>query len=74
VAVRDGEIDGILLSGDFFVEPAGAWTALQDALVGTEHNDDAVLQVVKRQLSGVDAPGIDAADVAAAVMATPQQA
>jgi hypothetical protein len=39
-----------------------------------EHDDDAVLQVVKQQLSGVDAPGIDAADVTAAVMATPQQA
>ena len=74
VAVRDGEIDGIVLSGDFFIEPAEARVALQDALVGVEHSDDAVLQIVKQQLSGVDAPGIDAADVAAAVMATPQQA
>jgi len=73
VAVRDGEIDGIMLSGDFFIEPAEARAALQDALVGVEHNDDAVLQVVKQELSGVDAPGIDAADIAAAVMATPQQ-
>jgi lipoate-protein ligase A len=74
VAVRDGEIDGIVLSGDFFIEPAEARVALQEALVGVEHNDDAVLQIVKQQLSGVDTPGIDAADVAAAVMATPQQA
>jgi lipoate-protein ligase A len=74
VAVRDGNIDGIMLSGDFFLEPAEARGVLQDALVGVEHDDDAVLQVVKQQLSGVDAPGIDAADVTAAVMATPQQA
>ncbi|GMQ84974.1 MAG: lipoate protein ligase C-terminal domain-containing protein [Acidimicrobiia bacterium] len=74
VAVRDGKIDGIVLSGDFFIEPAEARAALQDALVGVQHNEDAVLQVVKQELSGVDAPGIDAADVAAAVMATPYQA
>ena len=73
VAVRDGTIDAIVLSGDFFVEPPAARQAIQDALVGVSHDEDAVLGVVKEHLSGVDAPGIDAADVAAAVMATPQQ-
>ncbi|MGB8362525.1 MAG: lipoate protein ligase C-terminal domain-containing protein [Acidimicrobiia bacterium] len=72
-AVRDGVIEGIVLSGDFFFEPADARQALQDALVGAEHDDDAVLRIVKEQLSGVDAPGIDAADIAAAVMARPQE-
>ncbi|MCP3998644.1 MAG: lipoate--protein ligase family protein, partial [bacterium] len=73
VAVKDGVIDGIMLSGDFFLEPAAARLALQDSLVGAAYEDDAVLRIVKLQLSGVDAPGLDAADVAAAVMATPQQ-
>ncbi len=73
VAVKDGVIDGIMLSGDFFLEPAAARLALQDSLVGVAYEDDAVLQMVKLKLSGVDAPGLDAADVAAAVMATPQQ-
>ena len=73
VAVRDGTIDGVVLSGDFFVEPAAARQAIQDALVGIPHDEDAVLHVAKEHLSGVDAPGIDAADVAAAVMAAPQR-
>jgi lipoate-protein ligase A len=73
VAIRDGRIDGIVLSGDFFVEPAEARQVIQDALVGVPHDEDAVLGVVKEHLSGVDAPGVDAADVAAAVMAIPQQ-
>jgi len=36
------------------------------------HDPDAVLGVVKEQLANVDAPGLDAADVTAAVMAEPQ--
>ncbi len=72
VAVRDGSIDGLLLSGDFFMEPAESLGALQDALVGTAHTEDAVLAVTKEQLEGVDAPGVDASDVMAAVMAIPQ--
>jgi lipoate-protein ligase A len=74
VAVSDGVIDGILLSGDFFVEPAETRLAMQEALVGVPHTEDDVLRVVKDQLSGVDAPGLDAADVTAAVMATPRPA
>jgi len=73
VAVREGVIDAIVLSGDFFLEPAQARVDLQHALVGVKHNNDEVLRVVKQQLTGVDAPGIDAADVTAAVMATPPQ-
>lgn len=73
VAVRDGEIMGIVLSGDFFLEPAEARQSLQDALVGVSHDQDSVMRVVKDLLAGVDAPGLDAADVAAAVMALPQQ-
>ncbi len=72
LAVRDGAIDGILLSGDFFMEPAGSLHDLQDALVGVEHTTDAVLTVVKATLDNVDAPGLDATDVTAAIMATPQ--
>jgi lipoate-protein ligase A len=71
VTVTDGIIEGIMLSGDFFVEPAEARQALQDSLVGVEHDDDAVLRIVKQQLSGVDAPGVDATDIVAAVMARP---
>ena len=69
VAVRDGAIDGILLSGDFFMEPAESLGELQDSLVGVAHGEDAVLAVVKEQLEGVDSPGLDASDVMAAVMA-----
>ncbi|GMR02898.1 MAG: lipoate protein ligase C-terminal domain-containing protein [Acidimicrobiia bacterium] len=72
VAVRDGLVDGLVLSGDFFMEPAEALRELQDALVGVRHDADAVLGVVKEQLVDVDAPGLDAADVTAAVMAEPQ--
>jgi len=72
VAVRDGAIDGILLSGDFFMEPAEAVRRLQDSLVGVPHKEDAVLTVIKEVLETVDAPGIDATDITAAVMATPQ--
>jgi len=72
VAVRDGAIDGILLSGDFFIEPAEALHDLQDGLVGVEHTDLAVLAVVKETLDSSDAPGIDATDITTAIMATPQ--
>ncbi|MFV1961763.1 MAG: lipoate protein ligase C-terminal domain-containing protein, partial [Acidimicrobiia bacterium] len=72
VAVRDDHIDGIVLSGDFFMEPASALSSLQDALVGVSYEGDEVLSTVKHQLSTVDAPGLDAADVVAAVMAIPQ--
>jgi lipoate-protein ligase A len=72
VAVRDGSIDGLLLSGDFFMEPAEALGQLQDALIGVSHDTDAVLGAVKAQLEGVDAPGLDASDVTAAIMAIPQ--
>lgn len=72
-SIRDGAIVGIVLSGDFFFEPAEARQSLQDALVGANYDEDSVLNVVKRELSDVDAPGVDAADVTAAVMAVPQQ-
>ena len=72
VAVRDGAIDGILLSGDFFMEPAEALGELQESLVGVTHDPGAVLAAVKAQIQSVDAPGIDASDITAAVMAKPQ--
>jgi lipoate-protein ligase A len=72
VSVRDDAIDGILLSGDFFIEPAEALHDLQDALVGVDHNETDVLSVVKAALDTTDAPGIDATDITAAIMATPQ--
>ncbi|GMQ98304.1 MAG: lipoate protein ligase C-terminal domain-containing protein [Acidimicrobiia bacterium] len=72
VAVRDDHIDGIVLSGDFFMEPASALSSLQDALVGVSYEDDEILSTVKSELSTVDAPGLDASDVVAAVMAVPQ--
>jgi lipoate-protein ligase A len=72
VAVRDGSIDGLLLSGDFFMEPAESLGELQEALVGAAHTEDAVLAITKEQLEGVDAPGVDASDVMAAVIAIPQ--
>jgi len=62
-------VDGLVLSGDFFMEPAEALGRLQEALVGVRHDPDAVLRIVKEQLAIVDAPGLDAADVTAAVMA-----
>ncbi len=73
VAVRDGLVDGLVLSGDFFMEPAEALGELQEALVGVRHDSDTVLRVVKGRLAHVDAPGLDAADVTAAVMAAPQE-
>lgn len=73
VAVRDGVVDGLVLSGDFFMEPAEALGELQDALVGVRHEPDPVLGVVKDRLVNVDAPGLDAADIVAAVMAVPQE-
>lgn len=72
VAIRDGVIDGLLLSGDFFMEPAESLGDLQDALIGIDHDKISVLGVVKAQLEGVDAPGLDSSDVTAAIMAEPQ--
>ncbi|MCL1587722.1 MAG: lipoate--protein ligase family protein [Actinomycetia bacterium] len=72
VALRDGSIDGLLLSGDFFMEPADSLGALQDALIGTAHDEGSILGVVKAHLEAVDAPGVDASDVTAAIMAVPQ--
>ncbi|NHZ70326.1 MAG: lipoate--protein ligase family protein [Proteobacteria bacterium] len=72
VAVSDDKIDGIVLSGDFFMEPAEELGRLQDSLVGTAYDDDAVLGVVKAHLATVDAPGLDATDITTAVMAEPQ--
>lgn len=72
VSLADGAIEGIVLSGDFFLEPAETRQALQDALVGVVHDHESVLAVVKEGLSGVDAPGVDATDIVAAVMAVPQ--
>lgn len=68
VALREGRIDGIVVSGDFFLEPASARERLQEALVGVPHRRADVLAVVKEVLEGVDAPGLDAADVTAAVV------
>jgi len=73
VAVRDGRIDGLVLSGDFFLEPAEALWDLQEALVGLPYEADDVMRVTKGLLQGIDAPGLDAADVAAAVMAQPPE-
>lgn len=72
VAVRDGVIDGIVLSGDFFMEPAEELARLQDSLVGIAYDDDSVLGVVKAHMATVDAPGLDATDITTAVMAEPQ--
>ncbi len=69
VAVRDDRIDGILISGDFFIEPAKALWDLQEALVGTAYVEEDVERVVKAFLETVDTPGLDATDVVAAVMA-----
>ena len=68
-AVRDGVIIGVVLSGDFFMEPAEARQELQDALVGVAFRPDDVLRAAKSVLDRVDAPGLDAADVTAAVLA-----
>ncbi len=68
VAVRDGRIHGLVISGDFFIEPAEALWDLQEALVGVPHTEEAVLRVTKGLLETVDAPGLDAADIAAAVL------
>ncbi len=68
VAIRDDVIDGLVLSGDFFMEPAEARWDLQEALVGVPYREEAVLRVVKGLLDTVDAPGLDAVDVAAAIL------
>ena len=69
VAVRDGRIDGIVISGDFFIEPAEALWDLQESLVGTRYAEEHVHRVVKGFLETVDTPGLDATDVTAAVLA-----
>lgn len=69
VAVRDDRIDGILISGDFFIEPAEALWDLQESLVGARYVEEDVQRVVKGFLETVDTPGLDATDVTAAVLA-----
>jgi lipoate-protein ligase A len=69
VAVRDDRIDGLVLSGDFFMEPAEALWDLQQALVGVPFEEDALHRVTKGVLETVDTPGLDATDIVAAILA-----
>lgn len=68
VAIRDGDIVGVVLSGDFFMEPAEAREQLQLSLVGAPYREDELLSVVKRQMETVDAPGVDPTDIVTALL------
>ncbi len=71
VATSDGSVVGVGLSGDFFMEPAEARERLQQALVGARYREDDLLSVVKSQMEGVDAPGVDPTDVVTALLGGP---
>lgn len=74
VRVRDGVIDDIAISGDFFFYPADALTDLERSLVGLAW-DEAVLTARIEAFyrdHAVQAPGLPAAELARAVAAAMQ--
>ncbi|MDW2982092.1 MAG: biotin--protein ligase [Rhodanobacter sp.] len=70
LAVRDGRLAGVQLSGDFFLEPDSALGAINRALEGhSEHADEAALAASVRNALATDVMmyGISPEAIAAAV-------
>lgn len=71
VRVRDGQVDDISISGDFFFEPGPALTELERSLVGLPWDEAALrerMDLFYRQRA-IQAPGLTAGDLARAVAA-----
>jgi hypothetical protein len=62
--VQSGRFVDVVISGDFTVLPASAVDSLESALVGCRADDEATAEVASAWLSGVEAPGVTAGDIA----------
>lgn len=71
VRVRDGRIEDVSISGDFFFFPAGALAELERSLVGAPWDEAALADHVMAfyQRHQVQAPGLTPAELARAVVA-----
>lgn len=69
--VRDGRIEDITISGDFYFYPAGALGDLEASLAGLPWDEAAVADRVQSfyRAHAVQAPGLAAADLARALVA-----
>ena len=74
VIERDGAIDDLVLSGDFFCYPPEALPALERNLVGTPLQEEALTARISTFLSdrGARLPRVEAADLAKAITLTQQ--
>ncbi len=63
---RDGQLDDVHLSGDFFFFPMANLVDLEQALQGVPAENEAITQAVARfyQQHGVESPGVEPADFA----------
>ena len=61
--VADGRFDDVAVTGDFFVDPPDALSAVAAALVGTSAAAEESLKVLSRALIGVRIPGVTARDI-----------
>lgn len=68
-ATYDDEIESVTITGDFFLEPPAARTALEAAIEG--HSTDATKSELEEAISAVDATliGFSASDLAEATVA-----
>jgi lipoate-protein ligase A len=66
---RDGRFDDVLVSGDFFVDPADGLAQVGQALVGLEMTSAAWEPALERALAGLTLPGVTAADIGRAMAA-----
>lgn len=76
VRERDGAIDDLVISGDFFCYPPEALPALERSLVGTPLDEATIAERVARFLAerGARLPRVEPGDLAKAIMLTQQTA
>jgi len=65
---KEGRIDKVLISGDFFAYPPEALEELEGALVGVEASPDAVRRVVKAFKGKLKVVGASLDDIAELVV------
>lgn len=69
LVIEQGRIGSAALSGDFFLTPGDALTRLEEALKGSELDEDTLGKAVDRWLEqGVELPGVTRDDVVTLVM------
>lgn len=74
VRVRDGLIDDVLISGDFFIYPQDSLGELQQLLLGQPWQEEALAERIREYYARqrIQSPGVTPADLAHAVTMTGQ--